>query len=360
MLKKKKRVWILLGIVGVLVVSGLGYSLKTGGIVVDTSLVEVGDVVRLVKDTGTVESESAVVITALYSGKAGKAEAEEGDQVAAGDILLSMASGGASYDLAGLKAQLSGLQSQLKQASDLAKKNKTLYEQGAISLSDYNNSQIVVTELQSQVASLEYSIKSYEESSGVAGVFAPIDGIITAVYAKEGETILAGSPLFEISNLNDLYIRTDLVAEDADRVSLEDPVTILRRDSDYIDENGSVRKIHLKAQEILSDLGIVQKRVTVEIALGKKEGLRLGGDVDVEITVDRKEQVLRVDKRAVFQIGKQDHVYVIEGGMAVLTAIETGLSGEDFVEVSKGLKEGDPVILSPSNDIEDGTKVKTE
>jgi len=110
----------------------------------------------------------------------------------------------------------------------------------------------------------------------------------------------------------------------------------------------------------MSELGVNQKRVTVEISLGTTEPIRLGSDVDVEITVEKKKNVLRVPDLAVFEKEKKDCVYVIEGGKAVLREIKTGLEGEDFMEVLSGLAEGDTVILSPNDDITDGIKVKNE
>jgi HlyD family secretion protein len=49
---------------------------------------------------------------------------------------------------------------------------------------------------------------------------------------------------------------------------------------------------------------------------------------------------------------------VIENGSIVTRTVEIGLKGEDDWEVVSGLAEGDVVVLSPDNDIEDGMKVK--
>ena len=63
---------------------------------------------------------------------------------------------------------------------------------------------------------------------------------------------------------------------------------------------------------------------------------------------------------AVFEKNQTNCSYVIEGGKAVLRRLETGLEGEDHIEVVSGLSEGDRVILSPNEDIEDGTRVKEQ
>ena len=110
----------------------------------------------------------------------------------------------------------------------------------------------------------------------------------------------------------------------------------------------------------MSDLGVSQKRVTVEVSFGTVEPIRLGSDVDVAITVDRKADILRVPDLAIFEKAKKDYVYVIEGGKAVLREVKTGLEGEDYTEIVSGLSEGDAVIVSPGDDISDGVKVKEQ
>lgn len=357
--QKRKR-FLIAGICVILVAVGIGYSYLTGGTPVTTSPVDLGAVILTVKEAGTIESESAVVITALYGGTAGEVLVAEGASVKAKDPLLHMAPGGANFDLAGLQAQLSGVKGQLKQAADLAQKNKKLYEQGAISLTEYQGSLTAVTELQAQVSSMQYSIQGYATASGTTGVSAPIDGIVTSVYIKEGQTITAGSPLFEIANLDDLYVKTNLISEDADRVSLGDQAIITGMGDQVKEYEGTVRKIHVKAEDLMSDLGIVQKRVTVELSIPQKENWRLGEDVDATITIDSKDEVLCADNRATFQLGDKDWVYVVKNGKAVLTEVTTGLKGDDKTEVLEGLSQGDRIILSPGNDIDDGTRVKVQ
>ena len=109
----------------------------------------------------------------------------------------------------------------------------------------------------------------------------------------------------------------------------------------------------------MSDLGVSQKRVTVEVSFGSEKTARLGSDVDVQITVDKKENVLRVPDLAVFEKGRKNCVYVVKDGKAVLREIKTGLEGEDYMEVVSGLSVGDKVILSPGDNISDGVRIKT-
>jgi HlyD family secretion protein len=60
----------------------------------------------------------------------------------------------------------------------------------------------------------------------------------------------------------------------------------------------------------------------------------------------------------VFTLDGADKVFVIKNGRAVLTSVEIGLKGEDFLEVLAGVNSGDIVIMNPPKEVADGVKVK--
>ena len=82
--------------------------------------------------------------------------------------------------------------------------------------------------------------------------------------------------------MNDVYVKTDFIAEDADLIRQGDAVRLYNEDTAFSDEKAFVKKIHLKAENKMSDLGVNQKRVTVEISFGSAKQARLGSDMDVE------------------------------------------------------------------------------
>jgi len=353
---KNKKLIIGIGIVVIL--GAVIASYISSGVPVDSAYVSEGTVTKLVSESGTVESRSSVLLTAKQTGEIMGILIEEGDSVQKGDHLVTGDGTSANFDIKSLEAELRGLQAQYNQAADLARKSKILYNQGAISNLEYQEAQTMAKQLSAQVDALRYSIDSYANSSGGAGLVAPIDGVITGIFAKEGESIMMGQPLIEISNLEDIYVAADLIVGDADLVEAGNKVRIFDKDSGIDDNNGKVIKVHLKAQDYLSDLGITQKRVRVEIKLSQEKTPRLGSNVDVEITVAQSLNVIRVPDTAIFEVNGISNVYVIESRKAKLREVSLGLEGEDFVEIMSGLEPKEEVILSPGNDIGNNVRVK--
>ncbi len=353
---RKKKWWIGTGI---LMMLALGYGMfSQQGVAVETEQIETGTVEKIIKETGTVASKQVVLVISKNTMEVKTLLVSEGDIVKKGDALLSSEETSVSLEIKSQRAELSGLKVQYNQASELAKKNKALYEQGAMSYETYHESAVAASQLSAQIEALNYSIESYANATGAEGVVAPVSGVVTAVSVSEGQTALAGDVLFELADISDTYVSANFISEDADLMQIGNIVEIYNKDSGFDDQQGTVGKIYPKAESMLSELGINQKRVTVEIDFGQAERPRLGSDIDVAVLVEKKDNVLLVPELAVFEQAQEDKVYVVEDGIAKLRTVEIGIEGEDYYEILKGLNQGDEVILSPDQQIKDGTKLK--
>lgn len=111
----------------------------------------------------------------------------------------------------------------------------------------------------------------------------------------------------------------------------------------------------------MSDLGIQQKRVKIEIALEEKvENLRPEYDLNIKVIINNRKDVLVIPENAVFQQRNKNYVFVNEKGIAVLMEIETGVESERKIEVVRGLKEGEEVILSPDEELSEGVAISIQ
>ena len=93
-----------------------------------------------------------------------------------------------------------------------------------------------------------------------------------------------------------------------------------------------------------SDIKVYTTKVEIDDPL---PGLKPGMTAQVEILVDRKENVLTIPVLAVLQFHGKDHVTKKVDDRFVQTDVELGVSNEKYVEVLKGLNEGDVVAMSP-------------
>ena len=70
------------------------------------------------------------------------------------------------------------------------------------------------------------------------------------------------------------------------------------------------------------------------------------------------DDVLKVPVSALFRRGESWNVFVVEGGRARRREVEIGHRGALEVEIAKGLSVGEQVVRHPSNDVEEGRRVR--
>ncbi len=352
----KKQKMLLAAVLAASVLGAAGVYLKSGTEVV-LAEAQLRDILETVEEAGQVESKSAVAVTARGSGTVGEIKVSEGDPVKAGDLILTFRDFAPAAEVAGIRAQAEGVYAQYLAAKELSDSSRILYDEGAISYLEYSQALAATRQLSAQLASLGYSADSLISATAAEGVVSPLSGVITAVYVREGETAAPGALLAEVGGLDDRIVVLHMISSDADRIAPGMQAAVLS-DGDLITDEALVEHVGIKATDHVSSLGIVQKRVRVEVVLPQDASPRLGSSVDVRIIVKESPQALSVPAAAIFTIEDASWVYKADRGKAVQAPVTVGLEGEDYVEILEGLSPGDRVLASPPSDVTDGMRIK--
>jgi len=97
----------------------------------------------------------------------------------------------------------------------------------------------------------------------------------------------------------------------------------------------------------------------VEIQVDNRDyRLKPGMFARVNLVVQRREQVLLLSKDSLLRKSGPTKVFVHNNGTASLREVSLGLEGEQFVEVLRGLQEGEEVIIAGQYELRDGMPVK--
>jgi HlyD family secretion protein len=109
----------------------------------------------------------------------------------------------------------------------------------------------------------------------------------------------------------------------------------------------------------VSALGVEEQRVNVVADFVDPPGaLGDGYRVDAQIVVWAGDDVVKVPTSALFRHGDRWSVFVVEGGRARRRDVTTGHRGTLEAEIFDGVKTGETVIRHPSNDVDDGVRVR--
>jgi len=194
----------------------------------------------------------------------------------------------------------------------------------------------------------------------------PIDGVVLKRLVTNQRLLSAGTVLLEIGQPETLEIEADVLSLDAGKIKEGQTVEIYGPAIGKPSAAGKVERIHPAGFTKISSLGVEQQRVKVIIRFDEKdlerlrEGRNLGVAyrVRVRILTRQKQGALVVPRSALFR-GPQSEwqLYAIRGGKARLQDVEVGLINDETVEITKGLKAGERVILAPESNLEDGVRV---
>src|SRR6185436_8406428 len=143
------------------------------------------------------------------------------------------------------KLRLIQTQSEFTKAELTFNRNKKLFDEGAISASDFESiksgyevAKAEVDAAQQNVRAAEFgvnsadaTVKEAKENLNKTSIFAPVDGTISKLSVEKGERVvgtsqMAGTEIMRIANLNEMEVSVDVSENDIVRVHLNDTALI--------------------------------------------------------------------------------------------------------------------------------------
>jgi HlyD family secretion protein len=189
---------------------------------------------------------------------------------------------------------------------------------------------------------------------------APVTGRVFRVLQKSESVVAAGTPILEIGNSGEIEIAADMLSTDA--VKVHPGATAWITDwGGPKDLAARVRLIEPSGFTKFSALGVEEQRVKVvlDIVEPREVWAQLGDGfrVNVRISIWESDDEIRVPLGALFRRDQAWATFVARDGRALLTSVSIGqVNGRD-AQVISGPKEGDRVVLHPSDRIRDGGRI---
>ena len=405
-MKKKTLVWVFVAVVALIAILLVGKKAGWFGKSGDFKEVEVAqisaiDIVETVAATGKIQPEIEVALSSEVSGEIIELPVKEGQTVEKGDLLVKinpdLIQAAVSQSQAGLqnvRAQYAQAQASEKNARLNYERNKSLFEKGVISKSEWDksvadydmaqaNAKAAYYNVQSASANLKQSVDNLSRTT----IYAPMSGTISKLSVELGERVvgtaqMAGTEIVRVANLQNMEVEVDVNENDIVKVSVGDS-TIVEVDA-YLKREfkGIVTEIANSAESALTADQVTNFKVKVRIlpesykdlTEGKPESFspfRPGMTATVDIITNKKKNIIGVPISSVViktdttdskksyisnesssaTAEKFEAVYVKEGNEAKLRVVKTGIQDDSNIEIISGLKEGETVITGPYNTV---------
>jgi len=392
MTKTRKRIILSLAAIGA--VALIGIALRPAPAKVETAQVVSGSLRVTIDAEGKTRARDRFVVAAPITGRLARIKLRRGDQVVRDQVIAQIDPPPLApldpRQLAEARARVATAEQLKNQAEAIIERTlaecdqaqtervraEKLVETGDLARQEYERARNAERTCRREVEAARYKARAAAsevdvakaaliavEQAGQSGkaatvaVRAPVQGRVLRVVEESERVINAGAPLIELSNPS-LEIVIDVLSADAVKAQPGAPVIIEGWGGDQPLE-ARVRLIEPQAFTKISALGVEEQRVNV-IAdfIAPPASLGDGYRVEARIVIWERTEVLKVPISALFRHGQGWNVFVVEDGKARRRAVEIGHRTTAEAEVVTGLKEGEIIILHPSNEITEGMRVE--
>ena len=338
---------------------------------------------------GTTRARDRYTVAAPITGRLARLELRAGDKVEVGQVLARLypapedprviAAARAEVDAAAARfgdaeARLREAEIQSEQARREADRRRPLLELGAITRESLEQVELAARVAEERRESALAALQAAEAGLAAArarllgaGVSdadlrpvearAPVAGRVERVPDESERVVLAGEPMVVLAGVGGLEVVMDILSEDAVRVHQGDAVVLTGWGGEGA-LHAVVRTVTLVGYTKVSALGVEEQRVDVIADLADAPPtLGTGYRVSGEIVVWRGDDVLSVPTSALFRVGDEWQVFVVQDERARRRGVVIGQRNDAMAEIVEGLAEGDVVILFPPEAVDDGVAV---
>ncbi|MFI4921375.1 MAG: efflux RND transporter periplasmic adaptor subunit [Gammaproteobacteria bacterium] len=379
---KQRKLIITLAVIGGLVLLVLIAKLgqRDSGTQVEISKVEARTIRSSILASGELQYKDPVELKPEVIGKISAIPVVEGQRVRKGQVVLRLdpelfQAQVAQQQAAVQQAQIA-IQSQKLTVDNLQlqyQRQQQLYKQHLVDSNTFDNLKnqldLADTEMQNREQALQIAqaeLAQSQQSLSKTVITSPIDGMITSLPVKVGETVItgtniAGSTLMDIADPSEVL--ADVQVDEADIANVK-----LGEDANIDAVSFPDRTLHGKVQFVASSVTDTSNSLTtsssasqgrtfeVKIAIGDKDigVLKPGMSARAEIFTQSTPDTLAVPVQAILyendpaskslEPTSGAYVFTVEDGKAKKITVTTGVSSDTYQAVTSGLKQGDTVV----------------
>jgi membrane fusion protein (multidrug efflux system) len=306
---------------------------------VETAAVETGSIAREIEVSGTVEPLRSVGVNAQSAGALVSVNAEEGDYVQRGAVM-------ARLDARELEAQVASARANWEVARDAFARAQQLRERQVITQAEFDAARAAE-------AAARASLDQLRTRIGYTVVRAPAGGVVTEKLVEMGAVVGAQTKLFTIAEVSTLVTRVGVSELDVGSLREGQGARVMLDAYPGQRFEGRIRRI-FPAADPATRLVPVEVALTGEAARAARPGFL----ARVAFALGARDGVLLVPASAVVGQAGAQQVFVVVDGKAERRTVETGLSSEGRVEVVSGLREGEAVVVTGSNNVRNNADVR--
>jgi len=307
-----------------------------------SAAVEPTEITPVIHVTGVLEFDELRIaeVGSRISGRVKEVKVIEGTKVKHGDMLATLE----SAELGKAQAEIFAIAAKTQMAERDKQRKSKLLSEGIASqrAADLAAQELSITSAELRAAKQRVQALGGADKSelGVMSLTAPIEGDVVRVRVFRGQAVEPSYTAFTIADRSTLWVRLSVFEGEVINVRMGDSVEIASQVTPDEVLTGTVTFVSTVLDPVTRSAEV---RVVVPNEAGK---LRVGQAVNARIRPSAaRKRALAIPRKAMVQVDGKPTVFVEVADRSVMPrTIEIGAQGPDFVEVRKGLEEGERIV----------------
>ncbi len=304
--------------------------------------------------SGTVCGRYETNLAFQVGGKILSRNIQVGEEVSAGQILLTIDPKDAVEQNRSANAQVQSALAQLNLAKSNLERYTELFNQNAVAAATLDQYK---TQYDSALASYNAAVAQSEQSRNALGytnLTANASGVISAVNVEVGQVVAAGQTVLTLTQTDELEVAVNIPENKISTVQIGQPCAVTFWANNQAVE-GKVREISPVADSTSRTFPV---KISLQNISAKK--IQLGMTATVEIDSQQLQtQEIILPLSAIYQTGNQAQVWIVKDGKVELKNISATNFEKNSVKV-RGLSAGDLIVTAGINKLHSGQEVRTK
>lgn len=302
---------------------------------------------------GKVIPRKEVNVTSQVSGVVETVYVVAGQTVKKGDLIARITLAPNMVMLSNAESQLESAKISLQNAEDELQRQKKLFEDKLISVSEYNRFQLTYKLQRETVHAAENNLLLIREgatrqSDLVSNMIrATVDGMILDVPNREGAFIVesstygAGTTVASLADMNDMIFEG--MVDEAEVGKIREGMDLML-DVGALEGEPFTAILEYISPKGVEDQGTIKFQIRAAVTLSDKLFLRANYSANADIVLDKREDVLAINEGNLL-IEEGGHYVEVEAAPQRFEKrkIETGLSDGINIEIVSGLQASDKI-----------------
>jgi RND family efflux transporter MFP subunit len=380
---KKKRYVLLAFLACLLIATGFLYKkgFLTPAVSVQTASVQKiypSQTFTILNASGYVVAQRKAAVATKITGRLVYLAVEEGSRVKKGDIIARLENedtlAAKDQALAGIQTARFQLEQSLAELSDATlsyNRSKELVSAGYIAMAEFDaadarfkRARAAAMASQAAISNSQAVLKGAEVTLEYANLRAPFDAVVLTKNADIGDIVTplgaaakAKASVVDVADMDSLKVEVDVSESNIEKVFTNQPCEI---QLDALPSERFSGKVHMIVPTADRSKASVMVKVAFD-ALSPKVLPEMSAKVAFllrKITEAEMQPITAVAASAIVQRNNRTIVFKFSGNRAAGAQVALGRRMNGLCEILSGLNIGDKILVSPSENIFEGTKVK--